>query len=84
MDFNEEENFLESFEQEANAGHIITTAEIKAEYEKKVGHQTGGSTIYILLKRHGWRKVMPRSQHPNKANAEVINTSKKLTLGWTK
>ncbi|MDE7249890.1 MAG: winged helix-turn-helix domain-containing protein, partial [Lachnospiraceae bacterium] len=33
--------------------------------------------IYCVLKRHGWRKVMPRSRHPKKASEEVIETSKK-------
>ena len=47
-------------------------------YEQAVGHRTGGSQIYYVLRRHGWRKVMPRSKHPKKASEEVIETSKKL------
>ena len=39
----------------------------------------GGSQIYRLLKRHGYKKVMPRSRHPKKVNQEIIETSKKLT-----
>ena len=53
-------------------------SEIKARYEEAVGNSIGGSQIYYVLKRHGWRKVMPRSRHPKKASEEVIATSKKL------
>ena len=35
-------------------------------------------TPYVLH-RQGWRKIMPRSRHPKKADEEVIATSKKLT-----
>ena len=47
-------------------------------YEEKVGHPIGNSQIYRVLHRHNWRKVMPRSKHPNKASEEVIEASKKL------
>ena len=57
---------------------IVEVSEIKTSYEQAVGHRTGGSQIYYVLRRHGWRKVMPRSKHPKKASEEVIETSKKL------
>ena len=53
--------------------------QLKEEYIKMVGHSIGGSQIYRLLKRHGYKKVMPRSRHPKKVNQEIIETSKKLT-----
>ncbi len=34
----------------------------------------------MVLKRKGWRKVMPRSKHPKKASPEAIEASKKLKL----
>ena len=58
---------------------MVEVSEIKASYERAVGHTIGGSQIYYVLHRNGWRKVMPRSQHPKKADEEVIETSKKLT-----
>ena len=30
----------------------------------QVGHEVDDSTIYRLLARHGWRKLMPRPTHP--------------------
>ena len=79
MTFAEEEAFLEPYLKKAEAGQIVEVSEIKAAYEEKVGHSIGGGQIYYVLHRHGWRKVMPRSKHPNKATEEVIATSKKLT-----
>jgi transposase len=84
LTFLQEEEMLKEFERSANAGQMITTGEMKAAYEKRIGHKSGGSTIYMLLKRHGWRKVMPRSKHPDKASEEAIEASKKLTFGWMK
>lgn len=79
MSYEEEEAILAPFEEKAQAGEIVDTGEIEAAYQKKVGHSIGGSQIYRVLNRHGWRKVKPRSKHPRKASEEVIATSKKLT-----
>ena len=57
---------------------VHTPEEIKAAFDKVRGKDTGRGYIYMLLERHGWRKVMPRSRHPKKASEEVIATSKKL------
>lgn len=78
MSYEEETALLEPFREKAEKGQIIEISEIKARYEEAVGHSIGGSQIYYVLKRHGWRKVMPRSRHPKKASDEVIETSKKL------
>jgi len=80
MSFDEETEFLKQFEESAQQGQIIETGEIKKAYEEKIGREVGSSQIYYVLKRHNWRKVMPRSKHPNKASDEAIDASKKLSL----
>ena len=80
MTLEEETAWLEPFREKAKKGQIVEVSEIKASYEQAVGHTIGGSQIYYVLHRNGWRKVMPRSQHPKKADKEVIEASKKLTL----
>ena len=80
MSMEQEQKFVERFRKKAEQGHIITVQEIKEAYEQEVGHRIGGSQIYLVLRRQGWRKVMPRSKHPNKASEEAIEASKKLTL----
>jgi len=76
----EEQVLLKHFEELAKSGQIVETSDIKREYEEKVGHRIGKGQIYRVLKRHGWRKIMPRSKHPKKASPEDIESSKKLTL----
>lgn len=78
MSIGEEKEFLSTYTKQAEAGQIVDLNEIKKAYIEKVGHSIGGSQIYRMLERHGWRKVMPRSKHPQKASDEVIEASKKL------
>lgn len=60
----EEKKFLAPFFTQAESGEIATVAQIQRAYEAKVGHEVDESTIYRLLNRHGWRKLMPRPRHP--------------------
>lgn len=79
MSYAEEEGLLSTFEEQAKLGRVVEVSDIKAAYEKKVGHTIGSGQIYRVLKRHGWRKIKPRSRHPKKASDEAIEASKKLT-----
>lgn len=79
MSFEEEAEIIEKFKQKADRGQIIDVKEIEKAYQEKVDHCIGNAQIYFVLKRHGWRKIKPRSKHPKKASSEVIETSKKLT-----
>ena len=80
MTTEEKSNLLEPFREKAQKGQIVEVSKIKEKYEQTVGHTIGGSQIYYVLHRNGWRKVMPRSEHPKKADNETIEASKKLTL----
>jgi len=62
----EEKIFLDRFAKDAGAGQMLNIHEIKTAYEKAIGHETSNSTIYALLDRHGWRKLMPRPYHPKR------------------
>ena len=79
LSYEEEEAILAPFREKANRGEVVEVSAIETAYRDAVGHSIGGSQIYYVLHRHGWRKVMPRSRHPKKASEEVIETSKKLT-----
>ena len=78
LSIEEEKKFLSAYTKQAEAGQIVDLNELKAAYIEKVGHSIGGSQIYRMLERHGWRKVMPRSKHPQKASDGAIEASKKL------
>ena len=77
MTAEEEKEFLEPFRQQALAGEILEVSEIINAYENKLNKTVSKSTVYDLLHRNDWRKVMPRSEHPNKASEEAIEAYKK-------
>jgi transposase len=60
----QEQQFLEPFFTQAQAGEIATVAVIHRAFEDRVAHKVDESTIYRLLQRHGWRPVVPRPRHP--------------------
>lgn len=72
----EEKEFLQVFESQAKDGKILIVSDIKKAYEQTIGKEVPKSTIYRMLKRQGWRKVMPRSKHP-KSKPEEFSAYKK-------
>ena len=76
MSYADEKSFLEAYVERAEAGQMVEVSEIKAAYEARVKHCIGSGQIYRVLKRHGWRKIKPRSRHPKKATPEAIEASK--------
>jgi transposase len=82
MSYEEESKLLAAFNKQAEQGQVIEVSTIKRAYEEAIGRslENDHGIIYRLLKRHGWRKVMPRSEHPKKADKEAIEASKKLTV----
>lgn len=74
----EEQAFLAPFFSRAEHGEIATAGEIKRAFEAQIGHEVHKSTISRLLKRHGWRKPVPRPSHP-KASPEAQAQFKKTS-----
>ena len=66
MTLAEEKALLARFAKAAGAGEMLNIHAIKTDYEKAIGHETSNSTVYNLLARHGWRKLMPRPFHPRR------------------
>ena len=66
MTLSEEKALLMRFAKTAGAGEMLNIHDLKAAYEKAIGHPTSDSTVYNLLHRHGWRKLMPRPFHPKR------------------
>ena len=73
----EEKELIAPFKERAEKGEMVTVAEMKAAYDEKTGAESSIPTIYLLLHRHNWRKVMPRSKNPKKASEEEIIAYKK-------
>ena len=66
MTLSEEEALLARFGRAAGAGEMLNVHDLKAAYEQAIGHPTSNSTVYNLLARHGWRKLMSRPFHPRR------------------
>ena len=61
MTLENEEALLARFARAAGAGEMLNIHDLKAAYEKAIGHETSKSMIY-----NGWRKLMPRPFHPRR------------------
>ncbi|MCL1908210.1 MAG: winged helix-turn-helix domain-containing protein [Holophagaceae bacterium] len=64
MAFEEEAEFLKSFVEKAADASMLVANEVKAALEAKLGQRVHKTTVYRILKRNDWRKIMPRPRHP--------------------
>ena len=71
-----EADLLAPFAAQAQAGGLLHVSEIKHALEQQVGTTVAASTVYRMLDRHGWRKVVPRPRHP-KADMQAQGAFKK-------
>jgi transposase len=60
----QEADLLAPFVERAQAGGMLSVAEIQQAYRERTGKAVARSTVYRLLQRNGWRKVVPRPRHP--------------------
>lgn len=68
----QEQVLLAPFFERAQAGDMFKVTEIQQAYQEQVGKTVAPSTIYRLLDRQGWRKLLPRPRHAkSKAAAEA-------------
>jgi len=74
--FEEETELLAPSEEQSKSGKLIVVRKIKLAYEEKMGRAVAESTIYRMLDRHGFRKIIPFKRHP-KANKEEQEAFKK-------
>jgi transposase len=51
---------------DATEGHVVEAGAFKRDYDALAGHPVAPSTVYRLLAKAGWRKIVPRPSHPKK------------------
>jgi transposase len=73
----EEQEVLGGFSELAEKGQMLIVSDFHKALEQKAGHAVALTTAYNILKRHKWRKIMPRSRHPKKASDSEIEDYKK-------
>ena len=74
-----EATILQCLEAKATSGQYSRVAELQADFEAQSCVSYHPYAFYRLLRRHGWRKVVPRSQHPKVSDAASCEDVKKLT-----
>jgi transposase len=73
-----EAEFVAHFEDAAREGQMVTATKMLAELAERCGKPVTPSTLYRILARHGWRKVVPRPRHPD-ADPERQETFKETS-----
>jgi transposase len=66
----QERTFLAAFSSTAAQGGVAEASAVRAALEQQLGHEVNKSTLYRMLARHGWRKLVPRPYHPETSPAE--------------
>ncbi len=77
----QEQRLLDSFTAAAGQGGITEAGTLCRAYEQQIGHAVAPSTMYGLLARHGWRKLVSRPYHSD-ASREVQEAFPKSSAGW--
>lgn len=76
----QEAQLLSTFASLAGQGGVVEAGVLRPAYEKKVGAKVAKSTVYRLLARQGWRKLVPRPYHPD-ASRQQQQAFKKSGVG---
>ena len=63
---------------------MVVIPAIKPSVEAKLGQRLGLSTLYGMLKRHGWRKLALDTRHPKSDPAAQEAFKKTFPNGWHK
>lgn len=72
----DEAMFLVPFIEKARVGGILVVSEIKDALQAKLGRKVALSSVYNLLHRNDWRKLVPDKRHP-KSDLEAQEAFKK-------
>jgi transposase len=65
LTLDEEADFVAQFEDAAREGQMVTATKMLTELAERSRKPPTPSTLYRILARHGWRKVVPRPRHPD-------------------
>jgi hypothetical protein len=78
LSLKEESDFLESFKSESKTGKLVLEKSIHKSHCDILGKTVDETTTYRLLHRHGWRKIVPRPNHPKHNAKDVMHFKKAI------
>jgi transposase len=79
-----ESQILDEVLSEAKTGGVVIVPPLKPAIEAKLGKTLALSTLYQMLSRHGWRKLVPDKSHPEADPAARDAWEKNSPSGWQK
>jgi transposase len=65
LSLSQEQALVRKFLKRSAVGQVSTGILLQPALEKAVGRKVAKTTVYRILKRHQWRKVVPRPRHPD-------------------
>ena len=75
-----EKEILGLLSEQALEGLILTMNDIRADFEKEIGHEVSDDYIWDIFNRHNWTKKSPRPKNPKqdlKSQEEFKKNSRK-------
>ena len=78
LTLDQEIELLKPFEEQSKDGGMVVAKSFKKAYEQKLGRSVAESTIYRMLARHDFRKIVPYRRH-KKADKEAQEAFKKTS-----
>ncbi|MUL39387.1 helix-turn-helix domain-containing protein [Gloeocapsopsis dulcis] len=78
LSLEQEKQLIEPFKEKARRGQVATAMQIKLADEQECSFLVHKTTIYRLLERHQWRKIIPRPTHPKK-DSNAVDEFKKTS-----
>jgi transposase len=79
-----EAQILDEVLSEAKTGGVVIVPPLKPAIEAKLGQTLALSTVYQMLARHGWRKLVPDKTHPKADPAAREDWKKNSPNAWQK
>lgn len=72
LSLQQEKQFLQPFFAQAEKGQLLTVRMVHAALRECIGNDISPVTTFRMLRRHGWRKIVPLPAHPkgNKSQRE--------------
>ena len=83
LSLEQEKKILTEHVSQATKGEIITTRYLKPIFEKEIGKPVSMDYLQDVMRRHGWRMIVPRPHHPQR-NQDIQEEFKKKYSGHSK
>jgi transposase len=82
LSLTQEQALVSKFLKKSARGQVSTGLLLKPALEQAVGHTVAKTTVYRMLKRQHWRKVVPRPRHPDSTPEQQAAFKKTSRTRW--